>query len=49
MILEGKQVLCRKRYERMVTNDQRVRFIAAILRRENGGKKTLEEQCGAEK
>lgn len=32
-----------------MTNDQRVRFIAAILRRENGGKKTLEEQCGAEK
>ena len=49
MILEGKQVLCRKRYGRMVTNDQRVRFIAAILRRGNGGKKTLEEQCGAEK
>ena len=33
----------------MMTNDQRVRFIAAILRRKNGGKKTLEEQCGAEK
>lgn len=33
----------------MMTNDQRIRFIAAILRRKNGGKKTLEEQCGAEK
>ena len=33
----------------MMTNDQRVRFIAAILRRENGGKETSEEQCGTEK
>lgn len=49
MVLEGKQVLCRKGYGRMMTNDQRVRFIAAILRRENGGKKTSEEQCGTEK
>lgn len=33
----------------MMTNDQGVRFIAAILIRENGGKKTLEEQSGAKK
>ena len=47
--MEGKQVLCKKRYEKMMTNDQRVRFIAAILRREDDGSKTLEEQCGTEK
>lgn len=38
-MLEGKQVLCRKRYERMMINDQRARFIAVILREENSGKK----------
>lgn len=30
----------------MMTNDQRVIFIAVILRRENCGEKTLGEQCG---
>lgn len=33
----------------MMTKDQRVRFIAAILGRENGGKKTSEERCRTEK
>lgn len=32
----------------MMTNDQRVRFTAAILK-ENGGKKTLGEQSGIKK
>lgn len=32
-----------------MTSDQRVRFTAAILKRENGGKKTLGEQCGTNK
>lgn len=49
MISEGKQVLRRKRYGKMMTNDQRVRFIAAISRRENLGKETPGEQCGAGK
>lgn len=38
-MLEGKQVLCRKRYERMMINDPRARFIAVILR----GEKTEEK------
>lgn len=33
----------------MMTNDQRVRFIAAISRRENLGKETQREKCGAGK
>lgn len=33
----------------MMTNDQRVRFIAAIPRRENLGKETPREKCGAGK
>lgn len=34
-MLEGKQVLCRKRYEKKMINDPRARFIAVILRGEN--------------
>ena len=39
-MLEGKQVLCRKRYEKKMINDPRARFIAVILRGENSEKKS---------
>jgi hypothetical protein len=48
VILEDKQVLCRKRYERWMINDPWARLMAPILR-ENGGKKTASKQCRLEK
>lgn len=38
-----------KEMGKMMMNDQRARFIAAIVKRENGGKKTVGEKWGIEK